>query len=81
MADYDPRDYGYESTFLGKGYYVKEKYLKEAGGNVWQPLQTISTSMIGSPGPFRTKEAALGWLEGFRNSLRITEGRRDNVKL
>ena len=72
MADYDPRDYGYESTFLGKGYYVKEVYMKEAGGYVWQPLQIVRPH-ASSPEPYRTKEGAVGWLRGFRDALRITE--------
>ncbi len=73
MSNYDPRDYGYESTFLGKGYYVKPVYMKEAGGYVWQPLQNVKPSPV-TPEPFRSKEAALGWLRGFRDALRITEG-------
>ncbi len=73
MADYDPRDYGYESTFLGKGYYIRETYMLEAAGFVWQPLQTVRPSTV-TPEPFKNKEAALGWLKGFRDALRITEG-------
>ncbi len=71
MADYDPRNYDYQGTYLGKGYYVKQTYMAEARGYVWQPLQTVRASTV-TPEPYRTKEAALGWLKGFRDALRIT---------
>jgi len=72
MTDYDPRDFGYEGTYLGKGYYVREAYMLEAGGYVWQPLQTVKHTPV-TPEPFTTKEAAEGWLRGFRDALKITE--------
>ena len=64
--DYDPRDWGYE--VVAKGLYVKEAYMKEFGGYVWQPMVLGWTA---SPESYVTRGEALAFLKGVEMTKRL----------
>lgn len=72
MSDYDPRDWGYEPVkyLYTKGFYVREAYMKEAGGYVWQPMQTLIPAST-APEPFRERGEAEAWCRGFRDAMEL----------
>ena len=76
MSDYDPRDFGY--TQYRPGYYYKESYMKEFGGNVWQPLVTVNAGYF-QPEPYVTEGEVKAFLQGAKYiNDNLPKGGEDN---
>jgi len=74
VSDYDPKGWGYEPVeHLPKGFYVKETYMKEAGRNVFQPLQVVVPAFT-TPEPFCKRSEAVAWCKGFNDAVQLIGG-------
>ena len=78
MADYDPRDHGYE--MYKKEYYYRETFMPEFGHNVWQPM--VFGDGLSSPEPYVTKSQCLAFLRGveYGRSTPMKDSKREALE-
>ena len=71
MSDYDPRDWGY-TLYKKKGFYFKETYHSEYGGNVFQPL--VLGAHYFTPEPYVSLSEVKAFLDGAIYQTRVKQG-------